>query len=227
MVDLAKVRFRILTLMVFAVMCLTVTAGVGIYKLNAMSERMIAAQEDSRRHVLLLQAIESAHVHFKSQVQEWKDILLRGTDAQALQHHRILLDHESSRVSQMLMVTVDALGAIGLDPKEAVALQVAQDELLKNYRATLDQYDPGIVGNAKKIDAIVKGMDRKTSEMFEQVTEGIEVHARQRLDELVKTTKLDANFTLWTVLGVATAGIGLAIMLSLWILRDLLKLFRS
>jgi methyl-accepting chemotaxis protein len=227
MADLTKTSIRFATLVVVAVMLLAAMAGLAMYKIGATTDRMIEAQEDSRRHLLLLQAIEGAHVHFKSQVQEWKDMLLRAGDAQALQQHRAQFEHESAQVRQLLFVTADSLRAVGLDPQEAEALRTAHADLVDRYRSALDRFDLGKHDAVREIDGVVKGMDRGTSEKFEQVTEDIEVHARQRLDELVRSTKSDADLTWWIFLGAAAAGIGLAILLSLWIVRDLLTLLQS
>jgi methyl-accepting chemotaxis protein len=227
MADLTKTSMRFALLVVVAVLLLAAMAGLAMYKIGATTERMIEAQEDSRRHLLLLQAIESAHVHFKSQVQEWKDMLLRANDSQALQLHRTQFEHESAEVRQMLFVTADSLRAVGLDPKEAEALRGAHADLVDRYRSALDRYDLRRPGAVHDIDTVVRGMDRETSEKFDQVTQDIEVHARQRLDDLVSSTKSDATLTWWIFLGAAAAGIGLAILLSLWIVRDLLALLQT
>lgn len=227
MADLTKTSIRFAILVVVAVMLLAAMAGLAMYKISATTDRMIEAQEDSRRHLLLLQAIEGAHVHFKNQVQEWKDMLLRAGDTQDLQHHRAQFEHESAEVRQLLFVTADSLRAVGLDPQEAEALRTAHAELVDRYRSALDRYDLGKPGAVRQIDGVVRGMDRDTSDKFEQVTEDIEVHARVRLDDLVRATKSDADLTWWIFLGAAAAGIGFAIMLSLWIVRDLLALLQA
>ncbi len=227
MADLTKTSIRFALLVVVAVLLLAAMAGLAMYKIGATTDRMIEAQEDSRRHLLLLQAIESAHVHFKSQVQEWKDMLLRAGDSQALQYHRTLFEHESAEVRQMLFVTADSLRAVGLDTKEADDLRGAHSDLVDRYRSALDRYDLRRPGAVHDIDGVVRGLDRETSEKFEQVAQDIEVHARQRLDDLVSATKSDAALTWWIFLGAAAAGIGLAILLSLWIVRDLLSLLQT
>jgi hypothetical protein len=227
MADLKKTSIRFATLVVVAVVLLAAMAGLAMYKISSTTERMIEAQEDSRRHLLLLQAIESAHVHFKNQVQEWKDMLLRSADAQALQFHRTQFEHEAAQVRQMLFVTVDSLRSVGLDPQAAEALRATHAELVDRYRSAIDRFDLGRRDSTHEIDQVVKGMDRDASEKFEQVAEDIEVHSRQRLDELVKATKSDADLTWWIFLGAAAAGIGLAILLSLWIVRDLLSLLQT
>jgi hypothetical protein len=127
----------------------------------------------------------------------------------------------------MLFVTADSLRAVGLDPKEAEALRGAHADLVDRYRSALDRYDLRRPGAVHDIDTVVRGMDRETSEKFDQVTQDIEVHARQRLDDLVSSTKSDATLTWWIFLGAAAAGIGLAILLSLWIVRDLLALLQT
>jgi len=160
-------------------------------------------------------------------VQEWKDMLLRGTDAQALQYHRTQFEHESAQVSQMLFVTADSLRAVGLDAREAEALRNAHAELVDRYRNAIDRFDFSRRDSAHEIDAAVKGIDRDASDKFEQVAEDIEIHARKRVDELVKETRADADLTWWIFLAAAVAGIGLAVTLSLWIVRDFLTLLQS
>src|SRR6187431_247391 len=65
-----------------------------------------------------LAAIEKASVGFKSQVQEWKNILLRGNEAEHFEKHVKGFDKQEALVQEQLTKAIALLQASGLTIKE-------------------------------------------------------------------------------------------------------------
>jgi methyl-accepting chemotaxis protein len=106
-------------------------------------------------------------VDFKKQVQEWKDILLRGHTPADLAKYTELFKSAAARVHE----NASALGRQVQDPEAARLLGefVARHEALgKKYQEAYDLYvSSGF--DFKDADKMVRGMDRQPTDLFDQV----------------------------------------------------------
>ena len=105
-------------------------------------------------------AINQVGVDFKIQVQEWKNILLRGHVEQDLDKYRSAFFTRESQVSNSvkeLLASVD-------DPSVRKTLEQflsSHAQLGVEYRAALDTYLTSRIGGAFKADSQVRGKDRE------------------------------------------------------------------
>ena len=106
-------------------------------------------------------------VDFKKQVQEWKDILLRGHDAGDLAKYTKQFRDAETRVRENSL----ALSKQLQDPDAAVLLDefiARHDGLGKKYQEAYDAY-VGSGFDFKMADKFVRGMDRQPTDLFDQV----------------------------------------------------------
>ena len=154
----------------------------GTHKAVVQADDIAAKLKD--RGQFLSQAIDlarSAQVNFKEQVQEWKNILLRGKDEANYTKYLKGFEHEEKATQQNLqeLKTLFAkydLAMTGVDDS-IKALQA----LGEKYRAALQTFVPGQAGSADAVDAAVRGIDRPATEAIDAI--------------VVQTQKLDANVT--------------------------------
>jgi methyl-accepting chemotaxis protein len=227
MAGLTKLGYRFTLLGGTAVLLVAAVAALSMSWITSTTRKIVEAQEEARREFIAMQAIASAHVHYKKQVQEWKNMLIRSADPQLFRYHKNLFDHEAVQVSHMLLMTADSLRALGADPQNVISLQSAQNDLVARYRSALDRHDLGTRDGAKEIDRMVRGIDRTTGDQFDRVVQDIDSRARLRVDELVLRTRSDAKSAFRLFLVAGAAGVGIAVTLSLWIVYELLALVRS
>ena len=95
-----KNRLRIQA--VFAIGFLLLIGGLGIFQLHACKTNMRAEAERLEMHTRRLVVIESAQVVFKTQVQEWKNILVRGHVQADFDKYLGLFSKEEKRVQELL-----------------------------------------------------------------------------------------------------------------------------
>jgi len=121
-------------------------------------------------------------VDFKKQVQEWKDILLRGHDPQDLAKYTQQFHDAETRVRDQAL----ALSRQVRDPEVARLLGeflARHADLGKKYQEAYGVYAGGDF-DFKAADRIVRGMDRPPTDLFDQVVSRLSATAgesRQRL----------------------------------------------
>jgi len=106
-------------------------------------------------------------VDFKKQVQEWKDVLLRGHNPEDLAKYTRQFREAEARVRESSL----ALTGQVRDPAAAALLGefiARHDALGKRYQEAYDTY-VGSGFDFKAADKIVRGMDRQPTDLFDQV----------------------------------------------------------
>jgi methyl-accepting chemotaxis protein len=116
-------------------------------------------------------------VDFKKQVQEWKDILLRGHNPEDLAKYTWQFREAEARVHENSI----ALSKQLQDPAETQLLAefvVRHDALGKKYQEAYDAYVGGGF-DFKTADKIVRGMDRQPTNLFDQVVARLAAQTEQ------------------------------------------------
>ena len=144
-----------------------VSVGLAVVLLCALAglaSAWLKLSTDVPAEVVHSRDAERLQREFRSQVQEWKNVLLRGRDAELRQRHLDAFDSEGRIVQQLAQGL-----ATSPDPRtrELAAAFVAQhDQLQQAYHAALQAfadagYDP-VAG-----DTLVRGKDRPVSSALE------------------------------------------------------------
>lgn len=128
-------------------------------------------------------------VAFKKQVQEWKDVLLRGSDPEALKKYSDGFYQQEQHVDQL----ANRLIAEVADPEPKAVLQdflQAHRLMGEKYRAGLNMFAAAQGSNAQVVDATVKGQDRKPTDLIDHVVELIGEQTRARRAAIVSNLQL-------------------------------------
>ncbi|WP_047337587.1 MULTISPECIES: methyl-accepting chemotaxis protein [Pseudomonas] len=169
------------------------------------------------------QLIDEANLQFKSQVQEWKNVLLRGKQPQELNKYWQQFEDRQRDVQNILGQLVQTPG---LDASLKSRVQRLADEHRQLGSAYQKGRDAYVAGGADPSagDAAVKGVDRATSEqMSELVTE-----LRQHGDRQSAEISAAADRTVWLGILVMLASGLLIGLLSLWLVnRSLVQPIRQ
>jgi CHASE3 domain sensor protein len=156
-------------LSVFCVLAVTL-----FMQLRTVSQNYDALLNSSVRDMDRARVVQ---VNFKKQVQEWKDILLRGRNADDLAKYTAQFHNEESEVRA---------GAKGLedtieDPQTRDLLQqflATHQAMSAKYQQAYEVYVAG-KGDFNAADKLVRGQDREPTDLFDKVV--------QRLQSLVST----------------------------------------
>ncbi|WP_434709782.1 methyl-accepting chemotaxis protein [Pseudomonas sp. R1-1] len=169
------------------------------------------------------QLIDEANLQFKVQVQEWKNVLLRGKQPADLAKYWGQFEDRQRDVQKILG---ELAGQRGIEPRLKSRIERLRDEhrqLGAAYQKGRDAY-VAASGDPAAGDAAVKGVDRATSDqMSELVTE-----LRQQGTEQSALISAGADRTVWIGLLVMLASGLLIGLLSLWLVnRNLVEPIRK
>jgi methyl-accepting chemotaxis protein len=183
-----SVKARLAGLLVFVNALLFLSAGYAWYaisKLNtqlesslALESRLAAASDLTRR----------AQVDFKKQVQEWKDLLIRGHDPVLGEKYIKAFRERSAIVKDELTAFAAQAPGVGLSPALARKALAEHDELDGKYEAALKAYKTGDPMTTFDVDLAVRGIDRAPTDHIDGIV--AEVHAQA--ESLARETRRSA-----------------------------------
>ena len=204
----SSLQFKVLLLVASAMM---VSLAVSVASLTrvygSIQELDRISRDDFQSQAALLQAL----VNFKVQVQEWKDVLLRGHDPAALDKYwNQFLKEEKETQS-----TIREARAGMRDPAILAKLEefvTAHRVMGERYRAGLEAFKQANF-DAKVGDAAVKGIDRAPTQILEDAQ-------RLAVEAGAKATAhaVDTAETGYRIAILGTIAVMLAALVLLWLL---------
>jgi methyl-accepting chemotaxis protein len=189
-----SIRLR-LTLFAAASACLLILTGLfGLYQMHVLKSDLSAGIDTLGKETRAVIAVKSAQTHFKTQVQDWKDVLLRGGDPASFAKHFKQFGEEEQAVQDELAKAAATMRELKLDTNDLATLQQEHQRLGERYRTALKSFEPGNPQAGQVVDKLVKGMDRATSAAMDELVRRIEAdsikQSRAQLDNS------DAQFVL-------------------------------
>ncbi|MBB4197962.1 methyl-accepting chemotaxis protein [Rhodoblastus sphagnicola] len=171
--------------------------------IKALKTEVIASQADAIR-------VEAMEVEFKKQVQEWKDVLLRGKKAESFSKYWKQFEAQESDVHSRGA----RLQASVRDRDSAQLLTLfltAHDDMGKAYRNGLRKFqesgfDP-VAG-----DEAVTGIDRAPTELLTKARTSLVAAAETTAAQVVAETDRAMKFSLFALLSVGAGTIALFIV---------------
>jgi CHASE3 domain sensor protein len=145
---------------------------IGLYGLVAIVESNQRLHQSVLEGQTMANAIDTARlaqVHFKKQVQEWKNILLRGNDQDLFNKHLSAFNEEERKVNEYLQslshMTSDARMSV---PRIADAIK-GHKALGHQYREALKKYKNSDFKSAMLVDQCLRGIDRKLTDDIDDI----------------------------------------------------------
>ncbi len=178
---------------------------------SATSQRQTLAAATATRQAVDL--ARSAQVAFKTQVQEWKNVLLRGSDSAAFDKHLAGFTQEETAAQKNLADLKALLPSIGMPTDGASAALQTHAELGVKYREALKGFVSTNAQSAAFVDKLVKGMDRPPTEAIDRIVTAINQHAADRSAETEKRVLAQSRIAqLTSAIGVIAGVIVAAVL---------------
>jgi len=126
------------------------------------------------QNVEILTDLTNAHVIFKTQVQEWKNVLIRGNDKKQFEKYAGRFQQSSDKVQSLLAHAIKRSKELSLDTQEINKVKQAHAELKVAYLKALNNFDGKDPLTGKKVDKSVSGVDRPASKGMTALAENAE-----------------------------------------------------
>jgi methyl-accepting chemotaxis protein len=200
---------------------------IGLYSLIAIVETNNRLHKSVLEGQMMVKATDTARlaeVHFKKQVQEWKNILLRGNEQDLFDKHLRAFDEEDRRVNEYLQSLYDMAANIGLSVPEIAEVIIIHKKMGDQYRNALKEYKKSDLQSAVRVDKKVRGIDREPTDKIDAIVDIIKAKAAKRLKdtEMISKTQLEAYQSLsYFLIFLVLAGVCFGIFNARSIAKDL------
>ena len=197
---------------------------VGVGGWRALVTTNAGSEAAMRQSAMLTEAVDtarSAQVEFKIQVQEWKNILLRGGDPAQLEKYTAQFKKSGEATNAELKKVNVILGKLQLPSPLVDEALKAHEDLGKNYLGALEKYDSANGDSYKIVDGLVKGMDRPPTKKIDEIVEFITKQSEAltaRMNAERVSSERKATYQLAGIL-LVTVVVGALIMV--WLVRSI------
>ena len=162
------------------------------------------------------QLVDNANLEFKIQVQEWKNVLLRGKNPENLQKYWGQFESQEQKVKAQLNQLKEQASAYqnAALVSQVQTLITEHQQLGQAYRAGRDQF---LAANADPAvgDKAVKGIDRAASEQMSNLVKQLHQQSVQESELIANETSRTMTLGITILLGSAL----LITLLSLWLVN--------
>jgi methyl-accepting chemotaxis protein len=220
-----SIRARLIALVALTTLALLVVGTAGILQVRAALDRVRAAAAAGTQVTHANDAARSAQVHFKKQVQEWKNVLLRGYDPELLRRHLDAFGREEAAVRAELGRLRAQAGERGGIGAEVDAILATHRELGERYRAALG--DGGGAPDQRRVDAAVRGIDRAPTDALDALVVRITRDGEVRMVALQAEADRLLGRTLAELAVLLLVGSGLVLWLAASIVRGIVVPLRA
>ena len=210
---MSSLRLQSLTLLVGSLLLMLLIAVSSVLLLALELRNYRSLMEGP---VATADLISEANLTFKEQVQEWKNVLLRGANAADLERYWSRFQTNEAQVQQML-VDIDRL-ELGTDVHDRIAsLSRTHRQLGERYREGLEHFiesghDP-VAG-----DSLLRGIDRDAVDQMAQLADVLHAFANSEVERIRGTTQRTV------ILGIAillVSALGISVLASILLNRRL------
>lgn len=134
-----------------------------------------------------------AQSNFKTQVQEWKNILIRGHEPAQMSKYREAFDRGEGEVQEGLKALVGRMQALGLNPAPAEKVIQEHRRLGEKYREALATWKASDPLAYRSVDGQLRGVDRAANEAMGELATAIlkeseRIRAREQ-QEMAQTAR--------------------------------------
>ena len=215
------VRMRLYGMAAMLILILLVVLGIG---LTTQAQLGLAYRGALEQQAVVLKAqnqARSGQLAFKIQVQEWKNMLIRGGEPEARAKHQEGFDQQEKQVQVDLNEAKGSMVKLGLETSKVEAALRTQTELGTLYRQALTHFVPSRPDGGLVVDKLVRGIDRAPTQAIDAIVSQIGEASNRISKETNERADAKAREALMVESGVGLLGALLSFLLALMMIRRL------
>jgi len=170
------VRTRLALLLAFVNLMLFAAAGYAWYAISRLNGQLEHTIKEYHHVEAAANFARRAQVDFKIQVQEWKNVLIRGNDPALYERHWKAFTDRSQKVKTNLVALNGEAKTIGLPGDIADKAIAEHEELDRRYHAAIKSFDGAKEASADVVDQLVRGIDRAATENIDTLVGRVQEH---------------------------------------------------
>ena len=205
---------------------LLITIGIGVFGMTSTHNIIAHLEADIHKQKEITHAVELAETtqsEFKTQIQEWKNILIRGNDAKQYEKYVASFNKRSNTAQQGLGKLNRELTRLGIGTDEVKHVAGLHLNLKSKYDAALKSFDQDNPEAGRIVDRLVKGVDRPVGKAFEAMNN----YLSKEIDKIVEQSEEYAaeveSSTRNTDIMLIIMATALGIILALLIIRSIIN----
>ncbi|KGJ91789.1 methyl-accepting chemotaxis protein [Colwellia psychrerythraea] len=171
MLDKISLKAKVLFLGLLVALSLVLLSWKAVNELSRFRDSTQLSFTLVEQKVKILTDITNAHVIFKTQVQEWKNVLIRGNSKKQFDKYSARFQKSSDKVQALLALAISKSKELSLDPQAIMNVKKAHADLRVSYLAALKKFDSKDPLTGKKVDKSVSGVDRPASKGMTELAE--------------------------------------------------------
>ena len=182
------IKFRIIILGVLAAGGIVLSGLFGIFQMSSLNAQLERDFAEVGQGIRTLVDMQTTSIEFKTQIQEWKNILIRGNHEEEFAKYEKAFFDKGKVVQDGLKRSLDSIKKEN-DPANAWAV-TRIEKLIKDhgdlgaaYKVALSGFDKADPEAGKKVDAAVKGKDRNTTEGISAIVATLEKAELHHLEQ--------------------------------------------
>jgi methyl-accepting chemotaxis protein len=186
MLEKISLKAKVLFLGILVALSLVLLSWEAVNELSKFHDSTKKSFILVEQKVEILTDITNAHVIFKTQVQEWKNVLIRGNDKKQFDKYSARFKISSDKVQELLSHAIIKSKELFLNPQAIVDVRTAHAELKVAYLTALKEFDNKDSLTGKKVDKSVSGVDRPASKGMTALAE----NAEKNFKEVISTNQI-------------------------------------
>lgn len=162
-----RVKLLLLLISVFSIIFLSIYAGF-----SSMKGVMHEYSETVNQQAVIMSDVAALNVTFKTQVQEWKNTLIRGHDPEQLNKYWKRFNRSAVEIQKQYSEILDIIGADHPATQHLQAFAKSYPPMLNAYRSGYEAFIRSDM-NISVADKSVKGIDRAPTESLNNAVSAV------------------------------------------------------